>query len=124
MPLTYIIDRVQQRMITHADGLITFDDVSNHLDAEERDRGLDLPELIDATNATTDLTSDQVRRLVRRAADTTQRISLGPTAIVAKQNVVYGMARMYSILMEGIGAPVEVFRDVHSALKWLREIHG
>jgi hypothetical protein len=60
MPLTYIIDRVQQRMITHADGLITFDDVSNHLDAEERDRGLDLPELIDATNATTDLTSDQV----------------------------------------------------------------
>jgi len=123
MPLTYVIDRVQQRMITHADGLITFDDISRHLDAEERDRGLDLPELIDATNATTDLTSDQVRRLVQRAADTTRRIPLGPTAIVAKQDVVYGMARMYSILMEGIGAPVEVFRDVDSALRWLREIN-
>ena len=123
MPLTYVIDRVQQRMITHADGLITFDDISRHLDAEERDRGLDLPELFDATSATTDLTSDQVRRLVRRAADTTRRIPLGPTAIVAKQDVVYGMARMYSILMEGIGSPVEVFRDVEAALKWLREIH-
>lgn len=122
MPLTYVIDRVQQRMTTYADGLVTFDDISQHLAAEERDRGLDLPELIDATGATTDLTTDQVRELVRRAAETVRRVPLGPTAIVANHDVVYGMARMNSILMEDVAAPVGVFRDVDAARAWLRDL--
>jgi hypothetical protein len=33
MPIIYVIDRVQQQMITHVEGLVTFDDISQHLDA-------------------------------------------------------------------------------------------
>ena len=124
MPIRYVIDRIQQRLLTHADGLVTFQDLSQHLDAEERDRGLGLPELFDARGATTNLTTEQVRTLVQRAADTHRRIPLGPTAIVATDDLVFGMALMYAILTEDAGARVEVFRDVESANRWLQEVSG
>jgi hypothetical protein len=124
MPIQYVIDRTQQRMLTHAEGLVTFQEISQHLDAEERDRGLDLPEIFDARGATTDLTPAQVRTLVERAADTLRRTSLGPTAIVANDDLVFGMARMYAILTELAGPRVEVFRDVESANRWLQEVSG
>ena len=122
MPIQYVIDGIDQRVLTHADGLVTFQDLSQHLDAEERDRGLGLHELFDARGATTNVTAEQVRMLVQRAADTLRRIPLGPTAIVATDDVVFGMARMYAILTDEAGARVEVFRDVESANRWLREV--
>src|ERR1700681_2366845 len=109
MPIEYVIDKIHQRVLAHADGLVTFEDLSQHLDAEERDRALELPELFDARGATTDVTAEEVRRLVQRAADRLGRIPLGPTAIVATDDVVFGMARMYAILAEQPGARVEVF---------------
>jgi hypothetical protein len=119
MPITYVIDRLHQRMLTHASGLITFQDVDDHLDQEERDRGLDLPELVDARGARTDLTSAQVRALVQRGIRLLRTIPLGPTAIVANDDTLFGMARMYSILAEHDGITVDVFRDVDSASRWL-----
>jgi hypothetical protein len=105
--------------MTHADGIVTFHDINAHLDLEQRNRDLNRSELIDARGATTDITSDQVRRLVRRAADMLRLVDLGPTAIVTADDVVFGMARMYSILAEGVGAAAEVFRDMESATRWL-----
>jgi len=119
MPITYVIDRYQQRMITHATGLVTFHDVNHHLDREQRDRGLDLAELVDARGATTDLMSDQVRRLVQRLAQLIRATPLGPTAIVADEDTLFGMARMFSIFAEHDGISVEVFRDIDSARRWL-----
>jgi hypothetical protein len=124
MPIRYIIDSVHQRLLTRADGLVTYQDLSQHLDAEERDRGLGLPELFDARGATTNLTAGQVHTLVQRAADTLRRTPLGPTAIVATDDVVFGMGRMYAILTDQAGARVEVFRDVESANRWLEEVSG
>ena len=124
MPIRYVIDRIHQRMLTHAEGVVTFQDISEHLDAEERERALGLPELFDARGATTNMTAAEVRTLVQRAADTCRRIPLGPTAIVATDDVAFGMARMYAILTEELGVRVEVFRDVESANRWLQEVSG
>jgi hypothetical protein len=122
MPIQYVIDTIRQRLLTRADGLVTFEDLSEHLDAEERDRALGLPELFDARGATTNLTATEVRRLVQRAAAALRHKPLGPTAIVATDDVVFGMARMYAILTEQAGAQVEVFRDVGPANRWLQEV--
>jgi len=46
-------------------------------------------------------------------------VDLGPTAIVTNNDVVFGMARMYSLLAESVGAAAEVFRDLESATRWL-----
>ena len=122
MPIHYAIDPVHGRMLTRADGLVTFHDVNAHLDVEQRNRDLHRPELLDARGATTDITSEQVRRLVRRAAEILRNADLGPTAIVTTDDVAYGMARMYSILLEDVGANAEVFRDVASATRWLDRV--
>jgi hypothetical protein len=119
MPIHYVIDRAHGRMMTRAGGVVTFHDLNAHLDVEQRNRDLHRPELIDASGATTDLTPEQVRRLVRRAADMLRDVQLGPTAIVTTDDVAFGMARMYSILAEGVGVNAEVFRDVNAATHWL-----
>ena len=80
MPIRYSIDGINRRLLTHADGLVTFHDINAHLDHEQRNRDLDRPELIDAREATTNLTADQVRQLVKRAADMLRVVDLGPTA--------------------------------------------
>ena len=119
MPIMSVVDRLRQRMFTHVSGLVTLRDVNRHLDQEERDRELDLPELVDARGAKTDLTSEQVRRVVQRLVRLMRTIPLGPTAIVADDDTLFGMARMYSILAEHYGINVEVFRDIDSARRWL-----
>jgi hypothetical protein len=124
MPIQYVIDSARQRLLKRAEGLVTFQDISDHLDAEERDHGLGLSELLDARGATTNLTATQVRALVHRAAATLRRTPIGPTAIVATDDVMFGMARMYSLLTERDGVVVEVFRDVESASRWLDKVSG
>src|SRR5215472_5091609 len=111
MPIHYVIDHVHGRLVTRADGVVTFHDINAHLDVEQRNGDLQRPELVDASGATTDLTAEQVRRLVQRAADMLRDVQLGAMAIVANDDVVYGMARMYSILAESVGANAEAFRD-------------
>jgi hypothetical protein len=119
MAIRYSVDRLRGRLLTHADGIVTFHDINAHLDVEQRDHNLERPELVDARGATTDLTADQIRRLVHRAADMLRVAQLGPTAIVTDDDVVFGMARMYALLAEREGIVAEVFRDVESANRWL-----
>jgi len=111
-------------MLTRADGVLTFHDLNAHLDVEQRNRDLHRAELIDARGATTDVSTAQVRRLVQRAADMLRNVDLGPTAIVTTNDVAYGMARMYSILAEGVGVNAEVFRDIASANAWLQQFNA
>jgi hypothetical protein len=79
MPISFHVDRLSRRVVTRASGFVTFSELSAHLDAEERERALDLTELFDARGATTDITPDQIKQLVRRAAETARRTALGPS---------------------------------------------
>jgi len=120
MTITYTLDRAAGRMYTRAEGMLTLPELEAHLDVEERDRALGYGELFDARGARTDLSADGVRRLVERARQAhAGGLVVGPTAIVADNDVVYGMARMYAMLGEFVHAPVEVFREVEPALAWL-----
>jgi len=119
MPIQYVRDPARGWLFTTAYGLVTFLEINEHLDVEEHSRDLGQPELVDARTATTNLTADQIRRLAQRAADTASRIPLGPTAIVTTNDVVFGMARMYSAFAERARARVEVFRDMDAADVWL-----
>jgi hypothetical protein len=119
MPIDYSIDPANGRLLTRADGVVTFHDINAHLDLEERNRDLTRVELIDARNAVANLTPDEVRLLVVRAADMLRTFDLGPTAIVTTDDMVFGMARMYALLAERVGVSAEAFRDVQSAANWL-----
>src|SRR3954447_4242816 len=119
MPITYSFDDRDGRLLTHAEGVVTFDDINAHLDVEQRKRDLGRPEIIDAREAVTRLTADQVRRLVRRSVEMLRNTELGPTAIVTTDELTFGMARMYALLSKRVGVNAEVFRDIRSARSWL-----
>ena len=72
MPIRYSINCVNKRLLTRADGVVTFHDINAHLNCDQRNRDLHRPELIDARGATTTVTADQVRQLVTLAADLLQ----------------------------------------------------
>ena len=119
MPIRYAYDRVHGRLITHADGVLTFHEINAHLNIEQRNRDLDWPELIDARGATTNVTPDQVRQLVDRAVGMLRVVDVGATAIVTTNAALYGIARMYSQLAGRAGIAADVFRDVDAASRWL-----
>jgi N-acetyl-anhydromuramyl-L-alanine amidase AmpD len=129
MPIRATIDHARHRVTTRCEGVVTFEDIEHHLGLEERERGLSYHELFDVTGCRTNITAEQVRALVHQVRVLARsHPDFGPTAIVAHSDVMYGMARMFSILNEvpdhGVpGPPVEVFRDVAEAEQWLR-MHG
>jgi N-acetyl-anhydromuramyl-L-alanine amidase AmpD len=126
MPLKTIVDHAKRRVVTRCEGVVTFEDVLEHLEFEERERGLTYHELFDVRGCRTNLTADQIRSLVHQVrAVARSHPGFGPTAIVAHSDILYGMARMFALLNEvpdhiGPGPPVEVFRDVGEAEQWLR----
>lgn len=119
MPITIQMDPPRRRMHARAVGLVSFQEIDEYLDEEERLRAAAEPELFDATGATTDLTAAQVQTLVRRADRLLRRRGVGPTAIVADNDICYGMARMYQILADLDGIAVGVFRTVADAERFL-----
>ena len=121
MPIRYSIDRINRRLVTRADGLLTFRDINAHLDVEESNRDLEYSELFDARDATTNVTLEEVRLLARRAAEMLRLVDLGATAIITTNDVLYGMARMYSVLAESEGVAADVFSDVETATEWLEQ---
>jgi len=119
MPIRYWIDRDNGRLMTVADGEVTFRDITAHLDVEQESRDLDRAELIDARAASTNITADEVRSLVQRASDMLRTVQLGPTAIVTTNDVLFGMSRMYGIRAESLGIDAAAFRDMEAASRWL-----
>jgi hypothetical protein len=124
MGITYVVDHARRRVLTRAEGLLTFADLAAHAEAEIRDRPASYQELFDATGATTDLTAEQVQTMVQRVNQACQKEPAGDVAIVATEPVMFGLARMYSILCEQTGPPVEVFRSVADAERWLDSRRG
>jgi hypothetical protein len=119
MPITFVVDYERRRVSTRAEGVITFAEIAEHADSQSQGRDPTYDELFDATGALVDLTVAQVRELVYFVSQANRKLPLGATAIVATQPVVFGLARMYSMLCESVGARVGVFRTVGEAEKWL-----
>ena len=49
---------------------------------------------------------------------------LGAVGVVAEDAYVYGMARMFSVFAEAVGAQVHAFRCTADAERWLKEQRG
>ncbi len=69
------------------------------------------------------LTTDHIRMLATLVKNVAHSRVGGKTAIVAGQNITFGMARMYQILAQMMKqiAQVEVFRDLNTARVWILE---
>jgi 2-hydroxychromene-2-carboxylate isomerase len=119
MPMTLEIDPAHRTLRTVASGLVTYDDLSRHLDEEESSDAVGFAEVIDGRGATTDITPDQVRALVARTDALLRRGRFGALAIVTDSDFAFGMARMYQILAEPLPVQIGVFRTLEQAAVWL-----
>jgi hypothetical protein len=119
MPIVMRFDPVAKRLLTTASGEVTLAEILDHIAAEGREGHLGAPELFDARQATTSLTSAQVRQLVEQMRRAAVESSLGPTALVTTNDVVFGMARMYSLMSDTFDQGFTVFRTITEAERWL-----
>ena len=123
MPISYRIDKAKRRLYTHATGLITFDDLKQHMNTESGTPAASYAEIFDCTEAMTNMTAEEVRALALERQRIAQHQHAAPAAVVATNDVFYGMFRMFDALTENV-RPLNVFRDIAEAEKWLDEIMG
>lgn len=122
MPIHLRIDDVRRRLYTRAEGLVTYAEMRAHVYTELSPEAATYGELVDCSGATTDVTGDEIRQLARerQKVDELQRRP-GPVAIVATDNVFFGMLRMFDMLTQRV-RPIRVFREMRDAVQWLDEI--
>lgn len=121
MPIRIEYDTRRNRLETSVDGLLTFEEIQRHIDDEEANGHLCLPEIFDCKDASTNLSREQIELLVERLLNYPKNKCLGPTAIVAKNPLTFGMARMFEIVCELHGGPpIGVFNNRDEGEHWLK----
>jgi hypothetical protein len=121
MAINFHIDKVNRRIYSKAVGLITFDDLLAHMKADIEPEAVNYSEIFDCTAATTNLTVEQVRKLSEERLQIAQSQPAGPVAVVATNDLFFGMFRMFDMLTETI-RPIRVFRDIKAAEQWLDSV--
>ena len=122
MPMTYTIDRAQNLVRATASGVLSDEDVMAHRQALTADPefSLQMCELSDIRKVTEfQVTPAGVRIMVASDVKMVATGGMHKLAIVADENVAYGMSRMYQTLGEPNIRTVGVFRTYEEAAAWL-----
>jgi hypothetical protein len=121
MPSSYVIDKERKLVITTAWGDCNADDVLEFRKQVLRDRDFDpsFSQLADFTGVTkVDVSPDEVRMLATKSPFSTQ----SRRALVADNQVIFGLSKMFGILRNLRGEKlIRVFRTRSEALDWLLE---
>ncbi|MBI4659531.1 MAG: hypothetical protein HY735_11885 [Verrucomicrobia bacterium] len=119
LPISCRIDHARRRLYTRAEGVVTYAEMRAHVYTDLSSEEAAYGEIIDCSNATTNVTGADMRQLAaeRKKVDERQRRP-GPVAVVATDDLFYGMLRMYDVLTERI-RPFRVFREMREAECWL-----
>ena len=126
MAITYAIDSALGVVFTKATGVLTDDDLVGHKQNLLRDPGFKpgMVELSDVRGVERlEVTPEGIRGFVTQDKADADRLRGFKLAIVASQDVVFGMARMYQMLTAENPLNVNVFRDMEKARVWLGLSH-
>jgi hypothetical protein len=121
MPITYVIDEKLKLMRTEASGVVTVPEIIEHLNSQLRNETVGHREIIDVRGVTQPyMSSSQVWQAAQAVLSIATKSSPGPRAIVVGNDAVFGMARMFSTLVEDLFS-IQVYRDMEAAEHWLLE---
>jgi hypothetical protein len=123
MPITARIEETGLVYI-RASGLVTYEDLRNFVWETRARPSPGSPQLFDALDAHTDLSVEQIRSLQNTVRDQFERGEIGPTAIVASADSVFGVDPMTQSYTLGHTVPVRVFRELAPAEEWLSSLGG
>ena len=100
-------------------GVITAPQCVAHMEAREAQGLLDRPQIVDARGARLALSTEELRTIATLAKATRRRGPVGPTALVASDDLVYGIARMYEGFDPHGSMGFAVFRTIEEAEHWI-----
>ena len=119
MPAYFKIDKERRLVMTTVSGVFTMADALGHQEKLLKDSDFDptFSQLMDLTHVTTvELGTDDVRTVASRSVFSPH----SRRAILAKTDLVFGLARMFEMLREGFGEQgIRVFRNLDDALEWV-----
>jgi hypothetical protein len=124
MPISYTIDAERNLVLTVASGTLSDDEVMTHKWALHDDPGVGpgMKELSDVRGVERlEVTEVGVRAMAKIDRAVTAGVGEHMLAIVATEDIIFGMARMYEMLTAEDALSVQVFRDIDEATRWLLE---
>ena len=121
MPVSYHIDESLSTIHTRCFGNVTFDEVIDHFQVLQRDPDCPgkLDVLLDLTECTSVPESGQLRTVDAAVGKIQDRVRFGACAVVVRDDLMFGMARMFLAFAENRFEITQVFRDLAEGKKWL-----
>ncbi len=125
MPITYRVHPVHRLVVARAEGHLTIDDFTGYMrEAWTKPDVVGFNELVDVTGqeSLADPTGDQLQALARMSAQLEPPVPGVKTAVVASDDLLYGLGRMYEAFRataQGSTRTVGVFRTRTEALAFL-----
>ena len=122
MPVEHWINRVKRISVAEFSGRCTLLDIQAYhfglLSDPEWSR--DLRRLADFSGVTDfDVSPNDLQKLVKSVRQLTEEFSKARVAVVAPQNIIFGMGRMFQMMSEDLNHPYQIFRTKEAALDWL-----
>lgn len=121
MAFDFRIDIEKRVVLFRAEGSFSSEELLTCVEAVLAAPGFepDFNHLVDLRRITTfEPGAADLRARARRDHDDA-RLDAGRIAIVSSSDIVFGMARMYEILMEDAAVSVRTFKTMEEAMKWL-----
>lgn len=106
--------------VVHGDEILAGSIEEHRVEARTRALRFGLVELTDVSELR--ITSEEVRAIAAECYVTARLAPHVAVAIIAPRDAVYGMARMWEILVEGTGWDIRIVRLRDEALDWLRPV--
>ena len=121
MPVTYQIDRDRQLIHTKCSGPVTIEEVVAHFHTLEHDPACPprLNVLLDLTSQTSIPKKQNLQDVVGEIKRVHATVEFGACAIVARQDALFGMLRMFEVFAQKFFRLTYVFRKIEDAQEWL-----
>jgi len=122
MPIEYDIDEHRRLVLVTGTGVVTHDDVLEHLAELSEDDRYQAPmkKLIDYRDVSDiQISTDASVVIAATKKKLSERFAGEKCAFVASKDAVFGTARVHEARVEGAGISTSVFRDIEAAMTWL-----
>lgn len=123
MPISYYIEDKSRVVFTKFEGVVTIEELVNHQSTLGNDDDFDPNgfELIDARDGKP--SKEVCFSSLLHITHTSPWMSDAHRAVVTSSPLIYGLANIYRVAMNGTHGAVSVFNNMESALRWL-EVDG
>ena len=123
MPVVSVDYPIADRLLLKATGAIPLAEMIKVMAALRSTETRLTPIIFDLADATVGVSATEVASLAQMMALEMKKAPIGPVALIAGSDELFGMARMYQAYSVTAGRPqVGVFRDLSGAERWLEAL--